>query len=664
MNSNEVQREILWNLPPSAMWITYLFLLLTLCVLIYGIYTKVKFALGGKKFKDVLPEKLQWGRFFQTLLLQGKTNRKMPIGFFHSLVFFSFLILLVTTTVVALDYDFSLGIFKGYIYAILSFLSDLGGLFLFIGTLMFAYRRLISRPIELKGKSSREIPLILMLLNLVIVGFALEAIRIYLNGFPPFELSISPIGYGLAVLLEKTGSSYQTLSFIHQFLWYFHMISTMVFIAMIPYTKFFHIFLNPFMALITTPKDGGVIKPMDFENEDAETFGLGKVTDLTTRNRFELLACLECGRCTNVCPANASGKILDPQSIITKTRDYCVSNPQGDFWENPLFQNNELDACTTCGACMEECPANIEHVQLIIEAKRYKVLTMGEIPPSAGDTVNKIKNQGNPWGISQEDRFKWADGLNIPVIEVGKKVQYLYYVGCAGSYDSSNQEVTKKTIAMLKKAGVDFAVMGKSEKCNGDPIRRFGDEYSFYEVALDNIANINQYEFEKIIVQCPHCLHTIGKEYAKFEDGKFEVIHHTELLAELIKSGKLTPHKRLDLTLTFHDPCYLGRHHGQYSAPRDLLKSIPGVSLKEMDKTMDKALCCGMGGGNMWYELPEGEHLAKNRLRDIGQTQVPLLATACSYCLINFNSTKVQVKQTEELKVNDVACILADSVLD
>jgi Fe-S oxidoreductase len=312
---------------------------------------------------------------------------------------------------------------------------------------------------------------------------------------------------------------------------------------------------------------------------------------------------------------------------------------------------------------MEECPANIEHVNLIMEAKRYKALTLGDIPPSAADAINKIKNQGNPWGIAQDDRFKWADGLNIPVIEVGKKVDYLYYVGCAGSYDGSNQKVVKDTISLMKKAGVSFAVMGKTEKCNGDPVRRFGDEYSFYEIAIENIANMNQYDFGKVVTHCPHCLHTIGKEYAKFQDGVFETVHHTELLADLIDKGKLVPEKRIDETLTFHDPCYLGRHHGQYNAPRAILNSIQGLKIKEMVRSKDKALCCGMGGGNMWYELPEGEHIANNRLKDIGEKEVNKLATACSYCMINFNSSKAHVKETENLEVEDIASILAKSVL-
>jgi len=311
---------------------------------------------------------------------------------------------------------------------------------------------------------------------------------------------------------------------------------------------------------------------------------------------------------------------------------------------------------------MEECPANIEHVNIIMEAKRYKALTLGELPPSAADATNKIKINGNPWGISQDDRFKWADGLEIPIIETGKKVDYLYYVGCAGSYDAANQKVVKDTVMLLKKAGVSFAVMGKTEKCNGDPVRRFGDEYSFYEIAIENIANMKQYTFDKVVTHCPHCLHTIGKEYAKFDDGQFETVHHTELLADLLKSGKLKPEKAINQELTFHDPCYLGRHHGEYDAPRAILQAIPGLKLKEMEKNKDSALCCGMGGGNMWYELPEGDHLAKKRLEHVAETNTPKLATSCSFCLINFNSSKAQVEKTENLEVEDVASLLAKSI--
>ena len=662
-----ITREMLFSMPSWTMVLTYLTFFISVVIFLVGISKKIQFVTNGKGFKEltsIFPKKLYWKAFFNTLLLQGKVSRNFVATIFHSSIFISFIILTITTTVVAIHQDTPLKIFVGNTYIFLSILADFAGFFLLVGLLIAIYRRFVQKPSKLDGAdNSKDIIMYLFLASFVVIGFMLEIIRLIQTGMPSTELICSPVGFPLAKLVLMLGIPNSTLTIIYQVSWFFHMLSTMAFIAILPFTKFFHIVIGPFQALITEPKTGGILLPMDFENEDAETFGLGKPEELTIKNRLDLVACIECGRCTDVCPATASGKLLSPKLIVSKIRDFTLKTPKGDFWESELFAANELDACTTCGACMEECPMEIQHINLIQEAKRYKVLTLGEIPPAAGDAVNKIKTQGNPWGISQEDRFKWADGLDVPVIDSAKKVDYLYYVGCAGSYDPANQDVTKDTIALLKKAGVDFAVMGKNEKCNGDPIRRFGDEYSFYEVALENIATINQYQFDKIIVQCPHCLHTIGKEYSKFDDGHFDVVHHTELLADLLKNNKLTPTKRVEVQLTFHDPCYLGRHHGEYNAPREILKSIPGLTLVEMDKNKDEAVCCGMGGGNMWYELPEGEHIAKNRLEDVGKTKMPQLATACSFCLINFDSTKVQVSSTEELTVNDVANYLAKSVL-
>ena len=545
MNSEHVTREILWSMPHWSMYLTWVFFVIALVVFFVGLKQRVDFITNGKGFsalKDLLPENLQWGRFFQTLLLQGKLARKKLVGTFHGGIFFGFLILTVVTTVVGIDLDTPLRIFYGNTYKILSLLADLAGFFILFGMGMAIYRRFISKPSHLASENNTsEIAMYLVIANFIIIGFFLEAVRIYATGMPAFEAIYSPVGFILAKVVAMVSPSAEFWKIPYQVAWYFHMLSTMFFIALIPYTKFFHMMLAPLSALVTTPRTGGILLPMDFEDEDAETFGLGKVSELTLRNRLNLVACVECGRCSEVCPALASGKLLDPKKIITKTRDFAALGNDKDFWEDNIFQSNELDACTTCGACMEECPMEIQHVTLIQEAKRYKVLTLGEIPAAAGDAVNKIKTQGNPWGISQDDRFKWAEGMDVPVIEADKKVDYLYYVGCAGSYDPSNQKVTKDTINLLKKAGVDFAVMGKNEKCNGDPIRRFGDEYSFFEVALENIATINQYKFDKIIVQCPHCLHTIGKEYAKFDDGEYDVVHHTELLADLLTSGKLKP---------------------------------------------------------------------------------------------------------------------------
>ena len=660
---NLATREIYWNIPSSYKVVMYSLFLLSLAVLTKGFYEKAKFVTGGKPLRylgGLLPAKYNWRSFFSTIFLTGKVLRDGKVSLFHSLIFYGFIVLLIATTLVAIDEHSPFKVYRGWTYIGISFLADAAGVAMLIGIALAFLRRYVGKPSYLSAtKPRRELFMYAMLIALIVLGYALESLRIIATGMPPGEARWSPVGWYLAHAIGFFDLSDKTMGSSYRFIWMVHMINTMAFVALIPYSKFSHIILIPLSSLITPPRRGAVLSPMDFEDENAETFGLGKLSEMSTKNRFDLLSCVECGRCSQVCPALNAGKNLDPKTIITKARDLAENEGfDADIWSESIYSPNEIDACTTCGACMEECPANIEHVPIILEAKRYKALTQGNLPPTAADAVGKIRTNGNPWGIASEDRFKWAEGLDVPIIDENKKVDYLYYVGCAGSYDGANQKVVRDTVALLKKAGVDFAVIGKTEKCNGDPIRRFGDEYTFTEIAIENIAHMNRYNFDKVVTHCPHCLHTIGKEYAKFENGQFETIHHTELLADLIQRESLKTHRKIGERLTFHDPCYLGRHHGQYDAPRKILGSIPGIELKEMEKSKDKAVCCGMGGGNMWYELPEGEHLARQRLDDAAKTDTHKLATSCSYCMINFNSSK-----EEGLEVEDVASILARSAL-
>lgn len=664
MDAVNATREIFWQIPFSFKVAMYVLMFVAIGIMIKGIYDKYKWINEVKANGNLFPEKLNWKRLLDTIFFTGKVTRDGYVGFYHSLIYYGFMILLIATELVAIHADTPLQIYKGTTYIVVSFLADIAGVAILAG-LVFAYkRRYMDRPDYLSAtKPYRELFMYGMLFSLIFLGYIIEGFRIYGAGMPEGEKLWSPVGFALASIISNFNFSESALFGTYKGLWLFHMVNTMVFIASISYSKFLHIIAAPFAALVTPERRGAVMMPMDFEDETAETFGLGKASEMTPKMRLDTISCVECGRCTQVCPANLAGKPLNPKTIITKMRDVTEGKKEDvDFWETNTFDPVELDSCTTCGACMEECPVNIEHVQEIMGLKRYKALTLGQIPPEAATAVNNIRVNGNPWGVSQDERFAWADGMDVPVIEQGKKVDYLYYVGCAGSYDNNNQKVVQDTVTLLKKAGVDFAVMGKTEKCNGDPIRRFGDEYSFFEVAIENIANMNQYDFGKVVTHCPHCLHTIGKEYAKFDDGEFETIHHTELLADLLKEGKLKPTKEVKEELTFHDPCYLGRHHGEYDAPRSVLKAIPGIELKEMERSKDKSLCCGMGGGNMWYEIHEGTDMVENRLADVGETKAYKLATSCSFCMINFHSGKGKVKETEELKIEDVASILNKSI--
>ena len=675
MEETSVTRPIYWNTPESYQSLMYFLFFIAMAVFVVGIMGKIQFVTGKKGLSSLLHLKglfagrLNWKSFLQTIFFTGKVPRSPSVGFFHALIYYGFIILWIATDLVKIHSDTPFAVFQGWVYASVSFLADIAGIAILLGIGVAFHRRYIKRPDFLQASNPKqELFMYGMLVLLVVLGFVLESIRIYSLDMPSFEKFCSPIGWWGALFLETLRYYPDELTGFYRGVWIIHMINTMVFIACIPYSKFLHIFSLPFNSLVSSDRQGAILSPMDFENENTETFGLGKISELTMKHNLDLLSCVECGRCTVVCPAFISGKNLNPKTIITKMRDFKISTTKkgitdGDIWQNPIYTANELDACTTCGACMEECPANIEHINLIMEAKRYKVLTKGEIPAAAADAISKIQNNGNPWGIAQEDRFNWAENLDIPLASPDKKIDYLYYVGCAGSYDAANQTVVRDTIALLKKANVDFAVMGKTEKCNGDPIRRFGDEYTFSSIAIENIANMKKYQFDKVVTHCPHCLHTIGKEYAKFENGDFKTIHHTELLAELIREKKIIPKKDVTQTMTYHDPCYLGRHHGTYDAPRKILEEIPGVTTVEMEQNKEKSLCCGMGGGNMWYELPEGEHLAKERLNQIGQTNTSKLATSCSYCMINFNSTKAQGEKTQNMEIEDVATVLAKSVL-
>ncbi len=670
--SEQIGREIMWSIPYSFTIVMYVTLALATVVFFWGVVRKYRFVSQGESLKPLFASGLNWKNFLNTIFFQGKVTRVRRVAIFHSLIFYGFLILWIATDLVAIHYDTPFKIFKGPLYLGISLIADLAGLAILLGVGLAFYRRYIQRPDYLSSTNPKqELFMYAMLISLVVIGYLMEGIRILATDFPIHEQVWSPIGYWLGLALNQIPMSDFQWATGYRWIWLFHMLNTMVFVGSLSWSKFLHIFSLPLAALITPFYRGGVLLPMNFENEEAETFGLGKASELSMKERWDTLTCVECGRCTNVCPAYLAGKPLNPKTIITKARDaiHAEANAQNlqqkdvDFWENPLYGDAELDSCTTCGACMEECPSNIEHVPMIMDLKRYKALTLGKLPPEAATAVGNIQKNGNPWGISQDDRMKWAEGKDIPVADEAKAIDYLYYVGCAGSYDSSNQKVLLDTIGLFKQAGVDFAVMGKTEKCNGDPIRRFGDEYSFQEIAIENISQIRKYQFKKIVTHCPHCLHTIGKEYKKFDKGDFEVLHHTELLADLLTSGRLVPKKSIPEELTFHDPCYLGRHHGEYDAPRTILNAIPDLKLKEMEKNKDKSLCCGMGGGNMWYEIPEGKHIAENRLQQIGETTKKKLATSCSFCLINFNSAKARVASTEELEVEDVAQILARSTL-
>ena len=422
-------REIMWAIPPSYKTAMYALFAISLCVMTWALAQKFRFILEGTSWRGLLPKKLNWPSFFSATLLAGKVSRKRDVALFHGMIFWGFIVLWIATDLVAIHYDTPFKVFQGTTYIVISFLADMAGLIILLGLGLAFYRRYIKKPDYLSStRPLSELWMYLQLFNLVVVGYIIEGLRILGTGMPIGEKTWAPIGWASAEFFQSFTLSDQSLATSYRYIWFYHMVSTMVFVASLGLSKFSHIIMAPLNALITPKRRGAILLPMNFDDENAQTFGLGKVSELTPKQRFDTQVCVECGRCTEVCPAYLADKPLDPKLIITKMRDFIEktrheNEQDGDFWKPgaPLYSSSELDACTTCGACMEECPVHIEHVNIIMEAKRYKALTLGDIPPTAANAINNIRNQGNPWGISADERFLWAEGLDVPRGGSGEK---------------------------------------------------------------------------------------------------------------------------------------------------------------------------------------------------------------------------------------------------
>ena len=359
--------------------------------------------------------RLNWSAFFKTIIFAGKVHRD-PKAFFHAFIYYGFLILWIATDIVAIHYDTPFKIFKGTLYIVVSFLADMAGIAILLGLGLAYKRRYIDKLEKLSAtKPNQEKTMYAFLVALVVLGYLIEGVRILGTGMPIGEKTWAPVGFALATLFKSFNLSEFFWATTFKSFWLIHMVNTMAFVAIIPYSKFFHFIAIPFAALVKPDRKPPVLNPMDFEDEEAESFGLATISEMSMFNRMDLLTCVECGRCTEACPANAAGKLLNPKTIVTKSRDLALGRTgeeQNELWgEAPIFEANELDACTTCGACVEECPSHINHLDIILESKRYKALTLGDLPPAAADAVNKIKINHNPWGISHDDRFKWAMDL-------------------------------------------------------------------------------------------------------------------------------------------------------------------------------------------------------------------------------------------------------------
>jgi Fe-S oxidoreductase len=459
----------------------------------------------------------------------------------------------------------------------------------------------------------------------------------------------------------------------HRFWWWFHMVFIFAFLAYIPYSaKLFHMISAPMNAFLRDLKPKGVLEPIaDFEQ--AESFGASQLQDFSWKQLLDLDACTACGRCQAQCPAYNSGKPLSPKEVILDLRHYMhemaatpVSGTGMDSTESRqmvggVIRDETLWACTTCGACVQECPVMIEHIDTIVDMRRHLVMNEARMPETVEQTLRSMEQRSHPWRGTPYTRISWMEGLEIPVLSEKGSAEYVFWVGCTGALMDRNIKVTQAMAAILKAAGVDFAVLGEEEVCTGDPARRLGNEYLFQILAQRNIETLQRYGVKKILTQCPHCFNTLLNEYPQF-GGVFEVIHHTQFVEQLLREGRLKLTQPITQTITYHDSCYLGRHNGIYQAPRQILQQIPGVTTVEMEHNRERGLCCGAGGGHAWMDENSPRKVNFMRTEEAVRTKADVIGSACPFCLQMFEDGIRGVHAEESLAVQDLAEIVAKAL--
>jgi Fe-S oxidoreductase len=653
-----------FDAPTAGTWMgvpeTAIFALLVLAAILVFAYSasrRFQALTAGKRENrfDRIPTRL-W-KTFEYAFLQVRMFRDPYAGTFHILIFAGFVVLAVRTASLVVEglapgFQPFPGVF-GHSY---NFVKDVIELLVFVGVAMAAWRRLFARPKRLDP--SLDAWLILFLIDLLIVtDLVADAARIALE--PARAGWWSPVTGPLSAVFGSVAPA--TLATLFAVCWWTHLVDIFFFGNYLPYSKHFHIIVAVPNIFLQKLEPMGRLATVDLEN--VETFGASKIEDFTWKALLDGYTCTECGRCRVVCPTVLTGKPLDPKNHITAFRDaFYAETPRllaeatgrgnGSPAEGkPLIggwiSEETIWACTTCGFCTTACPVFIiPAVDKIVEMRRHLVLDRAEFPKEMQTAFRGMETNGNPWGIAAASRGDWVGDLPVVTMAEAEKgsVEYLFWVGCAGSYEDRAKRVSKALVEILREAGVSFAILGTEETCNGDSARRMGNEYLFQTLAQQNVETMNGYGVKKIVTNCPHCLNCLKNEYSQF-GGDYEVIHGTELVAELIAQGRVRMLEELPESITFHDPCYLGRYNKVYDAPRRILNAIPGVTLKEMEHSKEKGLCCGAGGGRMWMEEKLGERINQVRMKEIAAMGTDKVGVSCPFCMVMIGNAKEELQQ-------------------
>ena len=606
------------------------------------------------------------------VLGQRKLFQKAVPGAMHATIFWGFLILLPTIAeamLAVIDPAWTLP-YLGHA-AWFAFLQDLFAALVIVGVGVAFFIRKVQRPDRFRGSHMQEADRILLtILGIVTTLLLWNASRIALG------YADHPDAAPVANALSSLFSGGRSTEVAERILVWSHLLLVLGFLTYLPKSKHLHIITAAPNVYLAKNAPSGYLEPLriDLEGTEEDTrFGAAVATDLTRKQVLDLYSCTECGRCQEVCPAWSTGKPLSPKLLIMGLRDQVVaeapailSAASGGIVElQPLVPNAVTDEvvwdCVTCGACVRECPVDIEHVDTIVDLRRNLVMAESRFPPEAGTMLRGVENSENPWGQPASARTEWTRGLDgIHVLEPGDPPpEVLFWVGCAGAFDERAKATTRSIARLLTAAGIDVAILGPRERCTGDPARRMGHEYLFQTLAEQNVETLNGAGVTKIVASCAHCFNTLANEYPDYGGG-YEVVHHTELLAGLIRDGRLGAAAPASGTVTYHDACYLGRHNGRYDAPRDVLRST-GAGAVEMPRNRERSFCCGAGGARMWMEEGGDARINDTRFAEAESTGAETVAVACPYCFVMLDDAAKA--KGSEVRVADVATLLAESVL-
>ncbi len=666
----EATREVFGNVPGGE-WV-YLIALASVAVFFWGILRRVRLWRIGKEARrlDRWGERIR-GLFVYVFAHKGFFREKLP-GAGHLLLFIGFVAALIATTIIAIEKDLGyLGIhvnfWKGGFYLWYSIIGDLLMALGVVGLLFLGFRRYVLRPAHLTNTWDDAVALAGLIL-VFLTGFLVEGLRIgatELRQHPDWAVW-SPVGYLFARWLSTVVPTEGGLLSLHRAWWWVHVVISFSLIAYMGWSKLSHAIFSPVAILFRNldARTEPALSYIDFKDESVESFGVSKLSDLTWKDLLDADACTLCGKCDAACPAHLSGTPLSPMNIVQDLKRHM--SLYGDSEEAPslveTLNPEAVWACRTCGACQEACPVHIEHIPKIIEARRHQVLMESKMPETAQTFLKSLDDRMHPWKGTRFSRTDWMEGLDVPLLSEKGSADVVYWVGCTSALVDRNMKTAQALVKVLKAAGVDFAVLGAEEVCTGDPARRVGNEYSFQLLAQKNIETLDRYGVKKVLTHCPHCFNTFKREYPQL-GGNYEVVHHADFVAELVRTGKIKLAGDRVGSITYHDSCYLGRHNGIYDAPRDIVSALPGADVREMKRNRENGLCCGAGGGFAWMEDGEiSDRVNRIRVQDALDTDANTVAVACPFCMQMFEDGIKTKNADDRLAVKDIVELVADAL--